>query len=362
MSIPSQESEVESLAIFLPNWVGDVVMATPAIRALRNTYRASRLIGVLRPYVADVLGGLNWFDEIVPTERGLSRIFTTARRLRQFRPDTALLFPNSFRSALIAWLAGCRRRIGYRRYGRGPLLTTPLSPIRDESGRVAPSPVIDAYNALAVTAGCDDPGYAMVLALTDDDMRGCDEVWQRLGLVRYRRVVAFNPGGAFGSAKHWPTPYFAELARSVVDRLDCAVLVLCGPKERDTAREIVGLADTPRVTSLADERLSIGLTKACIARSDLLVTTDSGPRHFGIAFGKPVVSLFGPTHIEWTRTYHPLEVCLQKVVPCGPCQRRVCPFDHRCMNELRPSEVLTAILELWNRANSLRHAELGKVS
>src|SRR5262249_37947284 len=92
-----------------------------------------------------------------------------------------------------------------------------------------------------------------------------------------------------------------------------------------------------------------GLTKACIRRAALLVTTDSGPRHVAAAFDRPVVTLFGPTHIAWTETYHPKAVHVQKQVPCGPCQRRVRPFDHRCMEELTPGEVFAAAHELLTR-------------
>jgi heptosyltransferase-2 len=90
----------------------------------------------------------------------------------------------------------------------------------------------------------------------------------------------------------------------------------------------------------------LGLTKALVRRSTLLVTTDSGPRHFAAAFDRPVVSLFGPTFIDWTRTYFDREICLQKQVPCGPCQLRVCPTDHACMKLLSPQEVLGAVQQL----------------
>ena len=88
--------------------------------------------------------------------------------------------------------------------------------------------------------------------------------------------------------------------------------------------------------------LSLGLTQPEVRRASLLVTTDSGPRHFAAAFGRPVVTLFGPTHVEWTETYYPKAVHLQKKVPCGPCQLRTCPLDHRCMRELSPEEVFAA--------------------
>src|SRR4029077_1153891 len=101
--------------------------------------------------------------------------------------------------------------------------------------------------------------------------------------------------------------------------------------------------------SLADHAVSLGLTKACIRRSDLLITTDSGPRPFATTFNGHVVTLFGPTHIDWTKTYHPLGIDLQKKVDCGPCQLRTCPLDHRCMKLLTPLEVFTAAQDLLAR-------------
>src|SRR5205085_2477201 len=141
--------------------------------------------------------------------------------------------------------------------------------------------------------------------------------------------------------------HFAQLARRLADERGAGVLVLCGPSERELARYIAAGADRPGVFSLADATPSLGLTKACIRRCDLLVTTDSGPRHFAAAFDRPVISLFGPTHIAWTATNHLKEVCLQKKLPCGPCQERVCPLGHhRCMTELTPAEVFAAAEEL----------------
>ena len=133
------------------------------------------------------------------------------------------------------------------------------------------------------------------------------------------------------------------------------MLVLCGPGERGLSRDIARLARHPAIQSLADHTapeadgppLSLGLSKALVRRCDLLVTTDSGPRHFAAAFNRPVVTLFGPTHIAWTETYFPLAVHLQKQVPCGPCQRRVCPAGHhQCMRELLPAEVVAAVQRL----------------
>ena len=145
----------------------------------------------------------------------------------------------------------------------------------------------------------------MELFTTPADEAAASQVWSDLGLDQFPEVIGLNSSGAFGAAKLWPAEHFANLARTLVDRRGSGVLVVCGPNERATAREIVRLAERPQVMSLADRPVSLGLTKACVRRLDLFVTTDSGPRHFAAAFDRPVVSLFGPTFIEWTETYFP---------------------------------------------------------
>lgn len=352
---------MRTIALFLPNWIGDVVMATPAIRAVREHFPSAKLIAVCRPYVATTLEGAPWFDDTIlfdkngPRER---RKVGVIRRLRRGRVDAAVLFPNSLRTAAVAALGRCRRRIGYDRFGRGLLLTDVLQPERDATGRRKPCPVIDDYNRLVAPLGVSDPGHRMDLFTTPKDELAADQVWSQLKLDRFPEVIGLNSSGAFGAAKLWPAEHFGDLARKLVDARGCGVLVVCGPNERATAREIVRLADRPQVMSLADQPVSLGLTKAVVRRFDLFVTTDSGPRHFAAAFDRPVVSLFGPTFIEWTETYFPKGINLQKRVPCGPCQLRVCPLDHRCMKELSIAEVLAASEDLLRRFPSrrMRHA------
>jgi len=341
-----------NIAVFWPNWIGDAVMATPAARALREHYANAHLIGVLRPYVAGVLEGSPWMDELVFLDtRGpwARRWPAVAARLCHLDVDLAVLFPNSFHSALVAWLGRCRRRVGYVRHGRSLLLTERLELVRDAYGKLRPSPLILAYNRLAEALGCAATSCRMELFTTPSDEAVADAVWQQARLTHGTEVICLNPGAAFGSAKVWPAEYFATLARQLADERGSSVLVLCGPPERELARTIATQARRPAVHSLADHALSLGLTKACIRRADLLITTDSGPRHFAAAFDRPVVTLFGPTHIPWTETYYPKAIHLQKIVDCGPCQRRVCPLDHRCMKLLMPAEVLNAAAELLGR-------------
>ena len=122
------------------------------------------------------------------------------------------------------------------------------------------------------------------------------------------------------------------------------MLVICGPDERSAAASIVRKAGHPRVFSLAEEQLSIGLSKACVNRAQIMVSTDSGPRHFAAAFNVPVVSLFGPTDPRWSINYHVGETRLFESLPCGPCQRRTCPLGHHdCMRNLSVERVFEAV-------------------
>lgn len=348
------------IALFLPNWIGDVVMATPAIRAVREAWPAAELVAVCKPYVADVLAGSPWFSETIlfdkngPRER---RLWAVARKLKERPIDGAILFPNSFRTALLAKLGGCKHLVGFARYGRSLLLDRRLQPLTDR-GRFVPTPMIDDYNRLARALGTGDPGYRMELFTTQSDEVVASAVWQQFDLAQYPRVVGLNPGAAFGTAKHWPVEHFAQLARMLAQRRGCGVLVLCGPGERDIARRIAADSRSSHVFSIGDTPLSLGLTKAVVRRLDLLVTTDSGPRHFAAGLGRPVVTLFGPTHVEWTETYYAAGTHLQKKVPCGPCQRRVCPLDHRCMRDLSSAEVFAAADRLLHRfaLPEVRHA------
>lgn len=349
------------IVVFCPNLVGDTVMATPTLRALRQGFPAARITALIKPNVAPTLAGAPWIDDLIrfhpKSAEPEQRMPGVISRLRGERFDLAVLLPNSIRSALMAWLGGVERRVGYARGGRGLLLTDHLHAPRDVRGRFAPVPIVEYYLALARHLQCPVDSLACELFTTVADEQAADLAWQRLGLLGDRPVVCLNTGGAFGPAKNWPDAHFATLARRLVAELGVKVLVVCGPAERASARAIVAGADHPDVVSLAEEPVSIGLTKASVRRSALLVTTDSGPRHFAAGFGVPVVSLFGPTHIAWTRTYHPLAIHLQQPVPCGPCQKPVCPLGHhRCMTELHPDAVFEASRRLLARPSIRRAA------
>jgi heptosyltransferase-2 len=341
-----------NILVFCPNWVGDAVMATPTLRALRRGFPKARIVGLMRPVIADVLRGVDYVNDCMRWEpggpRAKERTWPVLKALRRERFDLAVLLTNSFHSAAVAWLCGAKRRVGYARDGRGWLLTDRLSPAR--AGRkFLPSPVIDYYLKLADHLGCPRQTYRMDLRTAPADEKAADGVWRAFGMDSAQRVIVLNPGAAFGAAKCWPTAHFGELARRLGGLDRTHVLVLCGPTELKMAREIVKRAGRVNVHSLADSPVSIGLSKACVRRSDLMITTDSGPRHFAAAFDVPVITLFGPTHIEWTDTHFAKAINMQKQVPCGPCQLRECPLDHRCMKDLTPDDVFQKAIELMQR-------------
>jgi heptosyltransferase-2 len=276
------------------------------------------------------------------------RTWSAVRRMRALKLDCVVLLTNSFRTALFARASGAPRRVGYSRAGRGLLLTEGVKPQR-AGLRYLPLSAVDYYLGLAKALGCTPSSRKLELSTLPEDEQTRQIIFSDLNLPEDAPLVTFNGGAAFGPAKQWPLEYFAALGKRIAQEFDHRVLVLCGPKERERARQIARLAGDDRVVSLADQPLSIGITKSCVRHSRLLVTTDSGPRHFAAAFDVPVITLFGPTHIEWSETQFARAVHLQKLMPCGPCQQRECPLGHhRCMRELMPDEVFRAV------ANQLR--------
>jgi heptosyltransferase-2 len=332
------------LGIFLPNWIGDVVMATPAIRALRQLVGVrGQLIGIMRPYVGEVLAGTSWLDETIFYDKPPGRFSLAGagvyHALGGAELDRVVLLTNSLRTAWMAWRGGSPERVGYAGNWRTWLLTTKLP------RSTMPKATIDGYLYLAAAAGASIDSRRMELATTAAEERNADRVWNTLGLPSGKRVVVLNSGGAYGAAKRWPAEYFATLARRIVADGPWSVLVNCGPAERQAAREIEHRAADPRIASLARfAELPIGLTKACLRRSRLVVSTDSGPRHIAIAFSKPVITLFGPTDPAATAIHYARETSLSLGIDCQPCMARECPLaHHRCMRELTVERVYAAV-------------------
>ena len=304
----------------------------------------------MRPYVAEVIAGSAWFDETILFDRRSAdaqlRSEALVKRLRAQQLESVLLMTNSLRTAYFAWRSQIPQRIGYVRYGRGPLLTERLYPPR-QGWRLTPVSAVDYYLQLTGTLGAPVTSRQLNLNTTWADEQRADAIHLQLGIAAHETVVALNTGGAYGAAKEWPVEYFAQLARRLTETHPLKVLVICGPSERAKAADIVARSGSDRVLSLADHPLSIGLSKAMIRRSQLLISTDSGPRHFGAAFQVPTVTLFGATDPRWSHNFHSRTIELQRHVPCGPCAKRTCPLKHhRCMRDLSVDQVYRAALSL----------------
>lgn len=337
--------------IVLPKWVGDVVLATPALRALRQHYADQQITFVVKSNLAPVLSGGDWMNDLVfwpsrdasrPQRRRSFLGFAAELRERQF--DIAILFANSFRSALLARLAGIKRRVGYDRDGRGLILTDKLLPEK-ANGKFVPISMIRYYNAIARYLGCRECPEMPELFTTPEEQAAAEQAIAKAGVKPGQPIVVLNPGASFGPAKCWMPERFAEVGDRLAETRNAAVFVSCGPREIAVARAVAGRMRKP-VTVLDSPVMPLGPSKALIRRASLLVTNDTGPRHFANAFGTPVVTIFGPTDPQWTATNAAKERPLRVSVDCGPCMKRRCPLDHRCMTRIGSDMVLAQAEDL----------------
>jgi heptosyltransferase II len=340
--------KISRLLVVLPNWLGDLVMATPTLAALRTGLPDTRISYLLKPPLEEIVAGGNWHDDVLawPAERGLSAIPATrglicALASRKF--DAAILLANSFRAALVTALARVPLRVGYAREGRGLLLTKPLKPPRRD-GDFTPTPLSPYYAKLAECVACAPADLRSRLALSAEQESATQLLLAAHGLTAGRYAV-IAPGAAFGAAKCWLPQRFAEVARRVRESHALETAVVGAAREMPLLREIARLSDgAARV--IENPGTTLGTLKGVLRGAALLVCNDSGPRHVGRAFDVPTLVIFGPTHQEWTRCEAGREIALQADVPCGPCQLRVCPIDHRCMTAITTDDVLAGIARL----------------
>jgi heptosyltransferase-2 len=303
--------------------------------------------------VRKIIEGAPWFDEIIEyspddKHRGLVGHLRYIRELRNNRYDLAIVLPNSFSSALLAFLARAKRRVGYNRQGRGLLLTDRV-PAPTEDGKLAPQPMTQYYLALCERLGATAESGRPELFVDAESERRAGELFDKHGITGERPVVAINPGAAYGSSKLWAPARFAQVGDRLVRSKGCDVVILGGPNEKEIARDIAGGARS-NLTNLAEEDVALDLLKSIIKRCDLLITVDSGPRHFAVAFDKPVVVLMGPTDPRYTNSNLDKTIVLRvEDVDCAPCHIKECPTDHECMTRITPDMVLDAASELLEK-------------
>ncbi|HEX8913767.1 MAG TPA: lipopolysaccharide heptosyltransferase II [Humisphaera sp.] len=369
-------SDPARILVVQPSWVGDAVMATPALRALRQRFPQAEITYLMRRWVKPVYAGMPWADRLVtyrtgktPRKAGRGQFFELAARLRAAKFDMAVLLPNSFKTALICRMARIPRVVGYERDGRGFLLTDRLLPAK-ANGKFVPSPILRYYLGLAKYLGADSTDLRMELFVTDAERREAEEVLLRGGLPRdvdrpgsrgQPPMVLLNPGANYGAAKLWKPEYFAELADRLMGELNATVLISAAPKERPIVEQIKRHMKRVPV-DLSNKGIGLGSLKEIVRRCDLMVTNDTGPRHIAAAMGVPVVTIFGPTHPEWTEIYYAKERIAKVKVFCGPCQKKTCPLDHRCITRVTPNMVWDSAAELLGVAKKAEGVALPVVA
>jgi heptosyltransferase-2 len=323
-----------TLLIRAPNWLGDAVMALPALAAIRAAMPEARITIAAGPGVAPI------FSEETPASP--DDVLTIPDRRQEVelvaagKFDAALLLPNSFRAAWVARRAGIGERWGFAGNLRGPLLTRAAPRFR---ARVHQSAY---YTALVAALGFDVRESLPVIRLRQETVRRADALLAAHAVSSSMRVVGFAPGAAYGHAKRWPPSRVAQVvARLTAERGAVAVLV-GAPGDRDAGREIESaLPSGVKVVNLIG-RTDLRQLAGVLARCAAFVSNDSGGMHLAAAVGTPVTAIFGPTDERVTAPLGDHDVLLHHVF-CRPCMLRDCPIDHRCMKRVSADVVFEAV-------------------
>ncbi len=294
-------------------------MATPTFDCIRQHFPESCLIGLIRNYAKGVVEEGPWFDDlIVAQDKSLGEMKALVSRLRRLRLDLAVILPNSFRSALIARLGGAKRIYGYRRNGRSALLSGGPAP-RHRNGRITPRPMIEYYLEICRWLKLDPPSQPQPRLFYSATTR---ETGARLiesyHITATDLIIGLNPGARYGSSKCWPPEHFARLAEMIAQRWDCKILLFTGPGERDLGRRIIELSRAEIVNTAKDD-VDLKVLMPLIQRCRLLITNDTGPRHYAVAFGIPVVVIMGPTDPRYTNANLEKTIVLRRDLNCAPC-------------------------------------------
>jgi heptosyltransferase II len=324
-----------SILVIAPNWLGDAVMALPFLRALsrgRPGYRIHVLAGRAPAAVFRAEGTAS-----VIARRG--SLAADALALRPFRFAEAWLLPNSFRSALTAFLGGARERIGYATERRGALLThaLPTPPATRHQLR--------DYDALLRSRGIEPLLDAPALPIAPGAAAAAGRALEKAGLSPGPAPVLLAPGAAFSWTKRWPPELWGRLA-ALLSEAGSPVALVIGPGEEEIAARAVAAAGRP-VPVLGADLDPVELA-ALLARARVVAANDSGPMHIAAAVGTPVVAIFGPTDPGRTGPSGSASRVLDRYVFCSPCFLKECPYAHECMREIAPEEVFEAVRGLTN--------------
>lgn len=341
--------DARNVVVRAPNALGDLVMATPAFARLASHYGRERLTLICLPAGVPLLAGNTWFHEVLPYDRkglhaGLGGSLAFARQMRARRFDLGIILPNSLGSAFQFLWGGVKRRVGYFKEGRRFLLHAGRPRDHDKTGKFVPKYTGQYFMDLLDVMGLPPGPLKPELTVTPEESAAAADAMGRLGLEGGPLVI-IAPGAAFGPSKLWPADRFAAVGDALA-RQGCKILLSGGPGEEATLDSVARVMETKPPTSAG---LNLGVLKAVMANSALVLTNDTGPRHVAVALGRPVVCIMGPNDPRYSALpgFERGEV-IRQAVDCSPytwpCQLKDCPIDHRCMNEISVDRVLAACL------------------
>lgn len=326
------------------NWLGDIVMSQPALRAVRRAHPAAFLAVLVRRELAAFFDGATWVDEVIPYRirpglAGLGDQRQLVRQLRAQRFDLAVLFPDSFQSALWAAAAGIPERVGYVRDLRGALLTRGVARTAETlAGHQVGYRLHLLHAALGIAGSPDD--FAVDVAPVSRERMAA---WLR---ERRRRpagpLIGLAAGAAFGPAKEWPARHFAALVDLLAERYGAECVFVGSPGERKRSEEAAAAARSGAL--VAAGATDVGELVALLSLCQGFAGNDSGAMHVAGALGVPTVGIFGSTRPGRTAPLGAHTRVVQHAIECSPCLERTCRYGHyRCLVEVTPDEVARAL-------------------
>jgi heptosyltransferase-2 len=336
--------------IVAPNWLGDAVMALPALADVRRAYPNSRLVVAARPSIAPLYAMVPGVDETIVTEwRGSlgsrQALAADVQRVQTAQVDLAILFPNSFASAWGVHRAAVKQRWGYAADFRRLLLTRAIR--RPGGSRHQGAYYQHLVNQLGMPNGPLEPSLSVPAAAVEE----AQAVLASRGWAGARPLLVVAPGAAYGSAKRWLPGHFAALVTRAIQETGAHGVIVGTGSDADAARAVraamhdacrAAVIDLTGATTLHTLAGVLRLAAAC-------VSNDSGAMHLAGAVGTPLAAIFGPTRDRVTSplTRHGGRAdVLINPVWCRPCMLRECPIDHRCMTGLRPERVFESVRTL----------------
>jgi heptosyltransferase-2 len=352
---------MKRVMVRVPNWVGDAVIAVPALRELRRVLPGAHITFVARPWVSGLFDGEGLADAVIPIEdaRGFQssakQFIQAARLVRRERFDLAVLLQNAFGAALLARAGRARAIAGYPTDARRLLLDLPIPFEPDYKAR---HQVFYYLNIVAhlerVLSGESRTDFENV----QPRLRATEEQKERArrllstsdsGLVALDplrdRFVVINPGATNSRAKQWLAERFAETADLLAARDGFRPIIVGTAGDIATANEVASHMKTPAV--MLAGQTSITELKGLLALASLVISNDTGTAHVSAALGVPTVVVFGPTDHTSTRPFSDVAQVVRHQVECSPCMLRDCPIDHRCMTRVEVDQVYRAARELF---------------